>query len=57
MSNLNRERIEENRKSLIKFKNDDIRRCTWLDDKERTQRLNAWKTWGVVKEERWENED
>ena len=53
----NKERIEENRKSRIKFKNDDIRRYTWLDIKERSQRLNASKTWYAVKEERWEYED
>ena len=57
VNSMNKERIEENRKSRIKFKNDDVRRCTWLDIKERTQRLNALKTWYVVKKERWENEN
>lgn len=54
---LNRERIEENRQSIIKFKNDDEWGYTWIDAEDGNQRLQAFKTWRGVKEERLKNED
>lgn len=56
-NNLNKERIEENRKSIFKLKNDDERGYYWVDTEYGTQRLNAFKTWRGVKEERWKDED
>lgn len=50
--NLNKERIEKNRQSVKKFENDDERGYYWVDTEYRTQRLNAFKTWRGVKEER-----
>lgn len=50
--NLNKERIDENNQSVIKFENDDEWGYTWVDTYYRNQRLQAFKTWRGVKEER-----
>lgn len=50
--NLNRERIEENQQSVIKFKNSDNWGYTRVDNENNVEERRAWKTWRGVKEER-----
>lgn len=50
--NLNKERIKENRQSVTKLKNNDEWGYTWMDSENKCKRLNAFKTWRGVKEER-----
>ena len=54
--NLNKERIEENRQSAIKFNNNDEWGYSW-NDEEFEESEGVYKTWREAKKERLKNED
>ena len=56
INNINKERIEKNRKATKKYKDNYERDYIWIDT-EGTQRLHMFKTWRGVKEERWTTDE
>ena len=56
INNIDKERIEKNRKATKKYKDQYQWDYLWFDT-ERTQRLHMFKTWGAVKEESWETDE
>ena len=56
INNINKERIEKNRKATKKYKNDYEWDYIWIDT-EGTQRQLMFKTWRGVKEEIWTTDE